>query len=125
MIDLRKGDCLEVMQDIPDKSIDCIITDPPYGTTSCKWDSIIPFDKMWEQLSRIIKPNGAILLFGQEPFSSFLRCSNINNFRYDWIWDKVSTTNFANAKKMPLSCYEVISVFYKTLPTRYYDKKKV
>lgn len=117
MIDLRKGDCLELMKDIPDKSIDAIITDPPYGTTTCKWDSVIPFDKMWKQLNRIIKPNGAILLFGQEPFSSFLRCSNINNYRYDWIWDKVSTTNFANAKKMPLSCYEVISVFYKSLPT--------
>ena len=117
MIDLRKGDCLELMKDLPDKSIDAIITDPPYGTTTCKWDSVIPFDKMWKQLNRIIKPNGAILLFGQEPFSSFLRCSNINNYRYDWIWDKVSTTNFANAKKMPLSCYEVISVFYKSLPT--------
>jgi len=117
MIQLRKGDCLELMKDLPDKSIDAIITDPPYGTTTCKWDSVIPFDKMWKQLNRIIKPNGAILLFGQEPFSSFLRCSNINNYRYDWIWDKVSTTNFANAKKMPLSCYEVISVFYKSLPT--------
>lgn len=114
---LFQGDCLDIMPLIPDNSIDCIIADPPYGTTQCKWDSVIPFDKMWEQLNRIIKPNGAILLFGQEPFSSFLRCSNINNYRYDWIWDKVSTTNFANAKKMPLSCNEVISVFYKSLPT--------
>lgn len=111
------GDCLELMKDIPDGSIDAIITDPPYGTTQCKWDSVIPFDLMWEQLNRIIKPNGVILLFGQEPFSSYLRISNISNYRYDWIWDKVSTTNFANAKKMPLSCNEVISVFYNKLPT--------
>jgi site-specific DNA-methyltransferase (adenine-specific) len=105
------------MKSIPDKSIDAIITDPPYGTTACKWDSVIPFDLMWEQLNRIIKPNGAIVLFGSEPFSSFLRISNIQNYRYDWIWDKVSTTNFANSKKMPLSCNETISVFYKSLPT--------
>jgi site-specific DNA-methyltransferase (adenine-specific) len=117
MIDLIKGDCLKLMKSIPDRSIDAIITDPPYGTTACKWDSVIPFNLMWEQLNRIIKPNGAIVLFGSEPFSSALRMSNIKNYKYDWIWDKVSTTNFANAKKMPLSCNEVISVFYKNLPT--------
>lgn len=111
------GDCLELMKDIPNGSIDMILCDLPYGTTACKWDTIIPFDKLWEQYERIIKPNGAIVLFGQEPFSSYLRTSNISLYRYDWIWDKVSTTNFANAKKMPLSCNECISVFYKTLPT--------
>ena len=117
MIDLYKGDCLEIMKDIKSGSIDAIITDPPYGTTACKWDSVINFDLMWEQLNRIIKPNGAIVLFGSEPFSSALRMSNIKKYRYDWIWDKVSTTNFANAKKMPLSCNECISVFYNSLPT--------
>ena len=88
MIDLRLGDCLEVMKTIEDNSIDAIITDPPYGTTSCKWDSVIDFELMWGQINRIIKPNGAIVLFGSEPFSSALRMSNIKNYKYDWIWDK-------------------------------------
>ena len=88
MIDLRKGDCLELMKDIPDKSIDAIIADLPYGTTACKWDTIIPFEPLWEQYKRIIKDNGAIVLFGSEPFSSALRMSNIKNFKYDWIWEK-------------------------------------
>ena len=117
MINLIKGDCLVEMQNIADKSIDCIICDLPYGTTACKWDTIIPFEPLWAQYKRIIKDNGAIVLFGQEPFSSYLRTSNISMYRYDFIWDKVSTTNFANAKRMPLSCNECISVFYKSLPT--------
>ena len=117
MIDLRLGDCLEVMKDIPDGSVDAIITDPPYGTTACKWDSVIPFDLMWEQLNRIIKPNGAIVLFGSEPFSSALRMSNIKHFKYDWIWDKVNGSNFLNAKRQPLRSNENISVFYKKQPT--------
>tara|TARA_R110002153_G_scaffold111914_2_gene253729 strand:+ start:253 stop:978 length:726 start_codon:yes stop_codon:yes gene_type:complete len=111
MINLLKGDCLEVMQTIPDGSVDAVITDPPYGTTRCKWDSVIDFDLMWEQLNRIIKPNGAIVLFGSEPFSSFLRCSNIKNFKYDWIWDKKLKTGHLNAKRMPMGRHEVISVF--------------
>ena len=110
---LYKGDCLEVMKTIQDKSIDAIITDPPYGTTACKWDSVIPFDLMWEQLNRIIKPNGAIVLFGSEPFSSALRMSNIKNYKYDWVWDKKRCTGFLNAKKQPLRNNETISVFYK------------
>ena len=85
---LFNGDCLEVMKSIPDKSVDMILTDPPYGITACKWDSVIPFDRMWEQLNRIIKDNGAIVLFGSEPFSSMLRISNIKNYKYDWIWNK-------------------------------------
>ena len=85
---LIKGDCLERMKEIPDGSVDAIICDPPYGTTACKWDSIIPLEPMWEQLKRVIKPNGAIVLFGQEPFSSALRMSNIKNYKYDWIWEK-------------------------------------
>ena len=111
MIDLRLGDCIEVMKTIEDNSIDAIITDPPYGTTACKWDSVIDFDLMWEQLNRIIKPNGAIVLFGSEPFSSALRISNIKNFKYDWIWDKHIARNFANAKRMPMQKHEMVSVF--------------
>jgi len=110
---LYKGDCLEVMKEIESGSIDAIITDPPYGTTACKWDSVINFDLMWEQLNRIIKPNGAIVLFGAEPFSSALRMSNIKTFKYDWIWDKKRCTGFLNAKKQPLRNNETISVFYK------------
>lgn len=110
---LFNGDCLEVMKSIPDKSIDAIITDPPYGTTACKWDSVIPFDLMWEQLNRIIKPNGAIVLFGSEPFSSALRISNIKNYKYDWIWHKNMGGGFATAKRQPLKRHEIISVFYK------------
>ena len=112
MIDLRKGDCLEVMKSIPSGSIDAIITDPPYGTTACKWDSVIDFDLMWEQLNRIIKPNGAIVLFGSEPFSSALRMSNIKNYKYDWIWKKNGNSgDFAMAKNKPLSNIENICCF--------------
>tara|TARA_R110002073_G_C9309163_1_gene567425 strand:- start:125 stop:883 length:759 start_codon:yes stop_codon:yes gene_type:complete len=111
MINLFNGDCLEVMKSIKDNSIDAIITDPPYGTTACKWDSVIDFDLMWKQLNRIIKPNGAIVLFGSEPFSSALRMSNIKNYKYDWIWDKKSSTNPMLAKIMPIKSHEVISVF--------------
>jgi DNA modification methylase len=113
MIKLIKGDCLEVMKTIEDNSIDAIITDPPYGTTACKWDSVIDFELMWEQLNRIIKPNGAIVLFGSEPFSSALRMSNIKNYKYDWIWEKPKGTGFLNAKKQPLRYSELISIFYK------------
>lgn len=111
MIDLIKGDCLEVMKDIPDGSIDAIITDPPYGTTACKWDSVIDFDLMWKQLNRIIKPNGAIVLFGSEPFSSALRMSNIKNYKYDWIWDKKKGGNIMLLKQQPYKVHEIISVF--------------
>jgi DNA modification methylase len=110
---LLHGDCLELMKLMPDGSIDAIITDPPYGTTACKWDSIIPFDLMWSQLNRIIKPNGAIVLFGSEPFSSALRMSNIKNYKYDWYWQKSRYPNFAQSKKRPLKALENISVFYK------------
>ena len=107
------GDCLELMKQIPDKSIDMILCDLPYGKTRCKWDIIIPFDKLWNQYNRIIKENGAIVLFGTEPFSSLLRLSNIKMFKYDWIWDKVKGTGFLNAKKQPMRNHEIISVFYK------------
>lgn len=108
---LYKGDCLEVMKQIETGSVDAIITDPPYGTTACKWDSVIDFGLMWEQLNRVIKPNGAIVLFGSEPFSSALRMSNINNYKYDWIWKKTRSTGNLNAKRMPLKAHEVVSVF--------------
>ena len=109
-IDLRQGDCLELMKDIPDGSVDMILTDPPYGTTACKWDNVIPFEPMWAELKRIIKPNGAIVLFGSEPFSSALRMSNIKNYRYDWYWKKQATL-FQHAKNRPMQATENISVF--------------
>ena len=106
-------DCLEWMKRIPDWSIDCIIADIPYWTTKCSWDQVIPFEPMWKELKRIIKPNGAIVLFWSEPFSSALRMSNIKQYKYDWIWDKVWVTNPMMAKKQPMRCNENISVFYK------------
>ena len=105
------GNCLERMKEIPDGSVDLILTDPPCGTTQCKWDTVIPFDLMWEQLKRIIKPNGAIVLFGSEPFSSALRMSNIKQYKYDWIWDKKIPSGMCNAKIMPMKQSENISVF--------------
>jgi len=114
---LIHGDCLEVMDKLIDEGVkvDAIITDPPYGTTACKWDSVIPFDKMWERLNKLIKPNGAIVLFGSEPFSSALRMSNIKNYKYDWYWNKGQGTGFLNSKKMPLKNIENISVFQKSI----------
>jgi DNA modification methylase len=114
---LFNGDCLEVMKSIPDASIDAIITDPPYGTTACKWDSVIPFDLMWEQLNRIIKPNGAIVLFGSQPFTSILVTSNLKMFKYEWIWKKERPTNPLLCKKQPPKYHENILVFYKKQPT--------
>jgi len=123
-IDLRYGDTIEQMKLISDKSIDFICCDLPYGTTACKWDSIIPFDKLWEQYERIIKPNGAIALFGSEPFSSALRVSNLKLFRYDWIWQKTKGGAFATCNKMPLKRHEIISIFYKKMPTYNPQKTK-
>jgi len=111
MLDLHLGDCLDILPTLQDKSIDHILTDIPYGTTACKWDSIIPFEQMWKELKRIIKDNGCIALFGSEPFSSSLRISNIKNFKYDWIWNKNSSTGFMNAKLRPMNTIEIISIF--------------
>ena len=111
---LMQGDCLELMKNIPDGSVDLVLTDPPYGITACKWDSVIPFEPMWEQLNRIIKPNGAICLFGSEPFSSTLRMSNIKNFKYDWIWEKEQGANFMLCKYQPYKVHEIVSVFSKS-----------
>ena len=116
-IQLYNGDCLEVMKQIPDNSVDMVLCDLPYGTTVCKWDVIIPFDEIWNAYNRIVKPNGAILLFGSEPFSTYLRMSNITMYRYDWIWHKSSSGSFANAKKSPMKFHENISVFYQKQPT--------
>lgn len=108
---LLNGNCFEHFKDIPDKSIDFVLTDPPYGTTACKWDSVIPFERMWKELKRIRKDNAAICLFGSEPFSSALRMSNIREFKYDWIWDKITARGHLVAKKRPMQQTEVISVF--------------
>ena len=115
-IQIKQGDCLELMKEIPDESIDMILCDLPYGTTKNKWDSVIPLNKLWKQYERIIKDNGAIVLFSQMPFSAELVHSNLKLFKYEWIWQKDNGTGFLNAKKMPLKIHENILVFYKKLP---------
>ena len=110
-IELIQGDCLEKMKDIPDRSIDMILCDLPYGTTACKWDVVIPFAPLWEQYKRIIKDRGAIVLFGSEPFSSYLRMSNIKQYKYDWVWEKERPTNIFNMKHEVARVHEIISVF--------------
>ena len=117
MIDLKCGDCLEIMKQIPDKSIDLILADLPYGTTKCKFDRVISFDPLWEHYRRVIKEHGAILLFSQQPFTTDLIQSNRKMFRYEIIWHKTLPTGFLNAKKMPMRYHENICVFYKHLPT--------
>ena len=117
MIDLRHGDCLEIMKDIPDKSVDMILADLPYGTTACKWDSIIPFEPLWEQYERIIKDKGAIVLTGAQPFTSALVMSNPKKHRYNLVWEKTRPTLFQHAWRMPLRNHEDIVVFYKKTPT--------
>lgn len=117
--ELWLGDCLELMKNIPDKSIDMILCDLPYGTTACKWDTIIPFDKLWGAYERIVKDDSAIVLFGSEPFSSLLRTSNLKYFRYDWIWKKDKSGNIAVLKYQPAKVHEIISVFSKKSHTYY------
>jgi len=108
---LYLGDCLEVMQDIPDGSVDMVMTDPPYGTTACKWDSVIPFEPMWAQLKRIVKPNGAIVLTASQPFTSALVMSNVAMFKYCWVWEKSRPTGHVHAKNKPMKAHEDIAVF--------------
>lgn len=115
--ELYKGDCLDVMKNIPDKSVDMILCDLPFGTTKNKWDLIIPLDKLWTEYRRIIKDNGAIVLFAQTPFDKVLGVSNLKMLRYEWIWEKTLATGHLNAKKMPMKSHENILVFYKKLPT--------
>jgi len=112
-INLKKGDCLDIMDKMIEDGVkvDAIITDPPYGITACKWDAVIPFESMWERLNKLIKPNGAIVLFGSEPFSSALRMSNIKNYKYDWIWNKPKGTGFQIVRYKPMNSLENISVF--------------
>ena len=108
---LHLGDCLDVMQGIPDGSVDMVMTDPPFGTTACRWDSVIPFEPMWAQLKRIVKPNGAIVLMASQPFTSALVMSNVAMFKYCWVWEKSKASNFPHAPNMPLKIFEDVLVF--------------
>lgn len=114
---IKQGDCLELMKEIPDGSVDMILADLPYGTTKNEWDKCIPLDLLWEQYKRVIKENGAMLLFAQMPFAARLVNAEPKLFRYDWIWQKTMSTGFLNANRMPLRVHENILVFYKRLPT--------
>lgn len=114
---LMLGDCLELMKEIESGTVDMILCDLPYGTTCCSWDSVIPFEQLWEQYERVIKENGAIVLFAAQPFAAVLATSNLKLFRYEIIWEKPSATGFLNAKKQPLRAHENILVFYKSQPT--------
>ena len=116
MINLLHGDCLDLMKTIPDVSIDAIITDPPYGTTACKWDSVIPFEPMWKELNRIIKDNGAIIFTASQPFTSNLVMSNTKMFKHEWIWEKNRGSNFATLRYAPMKEHESVLVFCKTSP---------
>lgn len=110
------GDCLEQMRNIPDRSIDLILTDPPYGTTACKWDSIVPLEQMWCQVKRVIKPSGAIVMTAQTPFDKVLGSSNLEMLRYEWVWEKTSATGHLNAKRAPMKSHENVLVFYEKRP---------
>ena len=116
-ITLMQGDCLERMKEIPDGSVDMVCTDPPYGTTACKWDSVISFEPMWEQLKRVIKKNRAIVLFGSQPFTSALVMSNPKMFKYEWVWEKSHPSGIALVNKRVLKYHENILVFYEKQPT--------
>lgn len=115
-INLMLGDCLERMKEIESGTVDMILCDLPYGTTCCSWDAVIPFEPLWEQYERVIKENGAIVLFAAQPFTAVLACSNLNLFRYEWIWEKPAATGFFNANFQPLRAHENILVFYKSKP---------
>lgn len=113
MIELMHGDCLDLMKEIPDGSVDMVLTDPPYGTTACKWDSVIPFEPMWAQLKRVTKKNGAIVMTASQPFTSALVMSNVKMFKYCWVWDKRRPGNPMLAKKQCLKVHEDVCVFYE------------
>lgn len=116
-IELWCGDCLELMKNIPDGSVDLVLCDMPYGTTRNKWDKCLPLEKLWREYKRVVKKNGAIILFAQTPFDKVLGASNIDMLRYEWIWEKPQGTGHLNAKKMPMKSHENILVFYRQLPT--------
>ena len=118
------GDCIETMRGLPDGCIDLILTDPPYGTTACKWDTIIPLGPMWEQLKRLIKPNGAIVMTASQPFTTTLISSNMKMFKYELIWQKTHPKGHLNAKKQPMRSHENICVFYDKPPTYNPQKTK-
>jgi DNA modification methylase len=121
-INLMKGDCIEKMKEIPDKSVDLVLTDPPYAVTGLRWDSLIPFDRMWAEIKRIVRnEKSATILFGVEPFSSALRMSNSRDFKYDWYWKKSTPSNWLDAKKRPMGIFEVASVFSEK-PSYYYPQ---
>ena len=109
---LMQGDCLDRMKEIPSGSVDMVLTDPPYNITACKWDSIIPLEPMWEQLKRIIKPNGAIVMTASQPFTSALISSNMKMFKYCWVWEKSQAVGHLNAWRMPMKQHEDVCVFY-------------
>ena len=117
MIQLYHGDCLDLMPNIPDSSIDMVLCDLPYGTTKNRWDTVTPFDRLWVEYSRLVKSDGAIVLFSQMPFTAELINSNRRDFKYEWIWEKANGTGFLNAKKAPLKVHENICVFYRKQPT--------
>lgn len=114
---IKQGDCLELMKEIPDGSVDMILDDLPYGTTDCAFDKRLPFEPMWKEFLRVTKHNAAIVLFSQMPFGAELIMSQRKFFRYEWCWEKSLGVGFLNAKKMPLRCHENILVFYRKLPT--------
>lgn len=116
MITLMQGDCLELMRQIPDGSVNMVLCDLPYGTTACKWDSVIPFDPLWAQYRRVAKRNAAIVLTASQPFTTALIASNMREFRYTWVWEKEQGVNFMLAKKQPLKVHEDVCVFYRDLP---------
>lgn len=116
-MNLLNGDCLKLMQDIPDGSVDLVLCDPPYGTTDCKWDSVLPFDQLWAEYNRLLKPDGAAVLFSAQPFTTQLISSNRKNFRYCWYWVKNQATGFTFAKHQPLRRVEDVCVFYRKRPT--------
>ena len=127
MIRLEHGNCLEIMDKLIHEgvNVDMVLADPPYGTTSCKWDSIIPFDKMWEKVNKLIKPNGAIVLFGNEPFTSRLICSNLKGFKYRWDWNKKIPSGMSYAKFRPMQQTEDISVFTKNGEKTIYNPQMI
>ena len=116
MIELKQGDCLELMKDIPDRSVDMVLCDLPYGMTACKWDTVISFEKLWEQYNRITKDRSAVVLFGSQPFTTRLIGSNMKHYRYNWYWKKNNVTGFSYARYQPMRCIEEICVFYKQHP---------
>ena len=114
--ELHLGDCLEVLKTLADNSIDLVLTDPPYGTTKCKWDSVVPLEPLWAELKRVAKPRAAIVMTASQPFTTALISSNLKDFKYCWVWEKEAGTGFLNAKKMPLKSHEDVVVFYRKQP---------